>query len=52
MGSNGFAVVKPEDGGGLPGGLDAVIDSGDDISDYDENVVRSVFEEFSKLAEV
>ena len=43
MGSDGVHVVKPEDGGGLPGapgGVDADIDSGgvDEIGDYDEVV--------------
>lgn len=48
MGANGVAMVGPDEGGGLPianpqGGVDAVIDSGDDdIDDYDENVVRSL----------
>lgn len=44
MGSDGFHFLKPEDGGyptGVVGGLDAIIDAGDDIEDYDENVVRS-----------
>ncbi|KAL4716564.1 hypothetical protein ACJJTC_010228 [Scirpophaga incertulas] len=49
MGANGIVMVKPEDGGGIPvanpqGGVDAVIDTGDDdIEDYDENLVRSIF---------
>lgn len=49
MGANGIVMVKPYDNGGISvpnphGGVDAVIDAGeDDIEDYDENVVRSVF---------
>lgn len=48
MGANGIAMVKPDEGGGLPivypdGGVDAVIDAGEDgIEDYDENGVRSL----------
>ncbi|CAH2050171.1 unnamed protein product, partial [Iphiclides podalirius] len=50
MGANGLAMVKPEESGGLPipnpqGGVDAVIDAGeDDIEEYDDNLVRSLFE--------
>lgn len=49
MGAQGFAVVKPEEGGGIPapgvpGGLDSIVDAGgDDIEDYDENVARWIF---------
>lgn len=49
IGDMGVAVVKPEDGSGLPqnpgnAGTDADIDAGDDdIDDYDENVVRQIF---------
>lgn len=52
MGAQGIAMVKPEDGGALPitnplGGVDAVVDAGeDDIEDYDENLVRSLFDIF------
>lgn len=40
-------MVSPDEGGGLSvpnpqGGVDAVVDAGDDIEDYDENVVRSL----------
>ncbi|KAJ2947742.1 hypothetical protein O0L34_g9517 [Tuta absoluta] len=53
MGANGIAMVKPEDAGGLvipnpQGGVDAVIDSGDDIEDYDENVVKSLLDMFDR----
>ncbi|KAI8438264.1 hypothetical protein MSG28_010859, partial [Choristoneura fumiferana] len=43
MGANGLAMVGPEENGGIPipnpqGGVDAVIDAGDDdIEEYDEN---------------
>lgn len=49
MGAQGIAMVKPDEAGGLPisnphGGVDAVVDAGeDDIEDYDENLVRSLF---------
>lgn len=49
MGANGIAMMRPEEGGGITipnpqGGVDAVIDAGeDDIEDYDENLVRSLF---------
>lgn len=52
MGANGIAMMKPEQNGGLTipnpqGGVDAVIDAGDDdIEDYDENVVKSLFNIF------
>lgn len=52
MGANGIAMMKPEENGGLTipnpqGGVDAVIDAGDDdIEDYDENVVKSLFNIF------
>ncbi|XP_063548857.1 uncharacterized protein LOC134756017 isoform X1 [Cydia strobilella] len=52
MGANGLAMVKPEENGGLPipnpvGGVDAVVDSGDDdIEEYDENNVKSLFDFF------
>lgn len=47
LGDQGVKIVKPEDGGGLPhkpsGGVDAdVDDSGDDIEDYDENLLREL----------
>lgn len=54
MGAQGIAMVKPDDGGGLPiasplGGVDAVVDAGqDDIEDYDENLVRSLFNIFDR----
>ena len=43
MGSDGVKIVKPEDGGGLPGapgGVEADIDAGgpDEIGEYDEVV--------------
>lgn len=50
MGANGLAMMKPDESGGLPipnpqGGVDAVIDAGeDDIEDYDDSLVRSVFD--------
>ncbi|CAK1601796.1 unnamed protein product [Parnassius mnemosyne] len=50
MGANGIAMVKPDEGGGLPipnphGGVDAVIDAGeDDIEEYDDSLVRSLFD--------
>ncbi|XP_045539494.1 uncharacterized protein LOC123722263 [Papilio machaon] len=50
MGANGLAMLKPDEGGGLPvpnpqGGVDAVIDTGeDDIEEYDENLVRSLLD--------
>ncbi|GBP13211.1 hypothetical protein EVAR_93163_1 [Eumeta japonica] len=50
MGAQGIAMVKPEDSGDLTvanpqGGVDAVIDAGgDDIEDYDENLVLSRIE--------
>lgn len=49
MGAQGVAMVKPDDTANLQipnpqGGVDAVIDAGeDDIEDYDENLVRSLF---------
>ncbi|XP_063616664.1 uncharacterized protein LOC134789909 [Cydia splendana] len=52
MGANGLAMVKPEENGGLVipnpgGGVDAVVDSGDDdIEEYDENNVKSLFDFF------
>ncbi|XP_063357951.1 uncharacterized protein LOC134647530 [Cydia amplana] len=52
MGANGLAMVKPEENGGIPipnpgGGVDAVVDSGDDdIEEYDENNVKSLFDLF------
>ncbi|XP_077294496.1 uncharacterized protein LOC143917007 [Arctopsyche grandis] len=51
MGADGFFFLKPEAGGfpeGVNGGIDAVIDSGDDIEDYDENVVRSVIKDLNE----
>ncbi|CAG4979556.1 unnamed protein product [Parnassius apollo] len=52
MGANGIAMVKPDEGGGLPipdphGGVDAVIDAGeDDIEEYDDSLVRSLLNVF------
>ncbi|KAG7310890.1 hypothetical protein JYU34_003722 [Plutella xylostella] len=49
MGANGIAMIRPEDNGGISipnpqGGVDAVIDHGeDDIEEYDENLVKSLF---------
>uniref|UniRef100_A0A1B0D145 Uncharacterized protein n=1 Tax=Phlebotomus papatasi TaxID=29031 RepID=A0A1B0D145_PHLPP len=42
MGDKGVKVMKPEDEDFRPtsGSLDAEVDAGDDIEDYDENVVR------------
>ncbi|XP_049878255.1 uncharacterized protein LOC126375364 [Pectinophora gossypiella] len=53
MGADGLAMMRPEDSGGLvipnpQGGVDAVIDSGDDIEDYDENVVKSLLDIFDR----
>lgn len=53
MGANGIAMMKPDESGGLvipnpQGGVDAVIDSGDDIEDYDENLVKSLFNIFDR----
>lgn len=47
LGSQGVKIVKPGDVPDFPtrpGTLDADVDSGDDIQDYDENVVRSNLE--------
>ncbi|XP_073958448.1 uncharacterized protein [Choristoneura fumiferana] len=54
MGANGLAMVGPEENGGIPipnpqGGVDAVIDAGDDdIEEYDENNVKSLFDLFDR----
>lgn len=54
MGANGIAMMGPEDNSGLEipnpqGGVDAVIDSGDDdIEEYDENLVKSMFDVFDR----
>lgn len=53
MGADGLAMIRPEDNGGITiqnphGGVDAVVDSGDDIEDYDENVVKSLLDLFDR----
>ncbi|XP_026320206.1 uncharacterized protein LOC113230476 isoform X2 [Hyposmocoma kahamanoa] len=53
MGADGLAMMRPEDNGGITipnpqGGVDAVVDSGDDIEDYDENVVKSLLDLFDR----
>lgn len=45
IGDQGVKIVRPEDGGGIhKPGVDADIDAGggDDIEDYDENLVRHI----------